>query len=334
MSDQSSAENLEPNNEPKNIVELPTPKAYNPELLERLKKYALDHGLSQAQIAVELGVHSSAVNKYWNGKPAGDVKRLEAVIEDVLKGAAKRRVVEEDLFPTNISETIFMAFSTIRRTNDFGVLTGNAGIGKSCSVTLWIEENPSTIVITAKAVARNARALERLIANQVDINRWDHRTTLFDFLTERLKGSNRLLIVDNGQRVSRGGLDYLFDLHDETKIPMVILGNPDELYAKIRPNDQMFSRIGYKRDLNEIEDPLGLCHKMIEKFAPEFKSCMDMLVKVVNQKGHLRALKKLILLAREILQSEKFKAKYQPEQWPKQALLAAHELLVRDYKLT
>ena len=54
--------------------------------------------------------------------------------------------------------------------------------------------------------------------------------------------------VDNMQRLHKGALQYLFDLQDETGVPMVGFGNP-EVLDTISKVDQMFSRIGIKDEI-------------------------------------------------------------------------------------
>ncbi|ODU24022.1 MAG: hypothetical protein ABS95_02520 [Verrucomicrobia bacterium SCN 57-15] len=306
-------------------------KTFNPELLTRLKAYSDTNKLSLNQLGLQLAAHPSAISKYLNGKPEGDVNRLEASIEDLLKNASSRVIEKkEEFFHTNITDTIFTAFNTIRHDIDFGLLTGDAGIGKTTAIQMYLAKNPLAINVYLHARARNALSVERLIASEIDIARWDRRMPLFDFICQRLKGSNRLLIVDNGQRLSRGGLDLLFDLHDLAEIPVCILGNPEELYPKISRNDQMFSRVGYKRDLNLIDNPLAPCKAMVEKYAPSFKNHFAIVAKTVNEKGHLRFLKKLLKKMEVLVNDPEFKGKYKPEHLYKQAILSAEEFLITD----
>jgi DNA transposition AAA+ family ATPase len=149
----------------------------------------------------------------------------------------------------------------------------------------------------------------------------------FEFLIEKFKGTNRLIVIDNAQLLSKSGLGFVFDFHDETGSPIALVGNP-EIIKRISSNDQQFSRIGVHW---KIEPPLDHMEvptrKTIHQWFPEHVDELYRLARqVAVQMGHLRALKKQLRLAREIMTN-------QPDISPTTAFRSAHTMLIRNYKL-
>jgi hypothetical protein len=87
----------------------------------------------------------------------------------------------------------------------------------------------------------------------------------------------------------------------------------------------MFSRIGIKREIKGNGRPQEDADMLVRLTWPEALGKLGTLpVQVVKERGHLRALRKQLLLARDIATA--FES-------PAEAFKAAHTQLVRDYAL-
>lgn len=285
--------------------------------------------LSLTQLGRELGINSSHVSKYLAGKPECDVPRLEAVIEDVLRSAALRRVERESLFETPVSKSIHSACELIQKTNDFGLIHGPAGLGKTSGVARYRTENPSALVVTLTRWGCDASGLAAALCAGMEMRGKAAGTRRADWLVERLRGSNRLIVIDNAHRMTRSALAWIFDFHDPesesgTGCPIALVGNP-ELLEKIAANDQQFSRIGLLRPL-KLTGAETLADAMLQRLCPAHAArLIDLAKRVVSERGHLRALKKHLLLMPEFLDAAGGD--------PRKAFLMAHTQLVSDYKL-
>jgi DNA transposition AAA+ family ATPase len=305
----------------------PVRKEFNEALRQRLKEYAIEEDLTNAELGLELGVHSTAVSKYLNGRPDGNVVRLEAVAADVLHNAARRRAIKIELFETNVSLEVNAACETIRKTNDMAVVHGPAGIGKTSGCELFVRFNPAALFITIKAWQRNANGIEALVWEQLATADWNGNERRCTYMERKLKNSNRLLIVDNAHRLKAAGLEYLFDFHDATGIPVALVGNP-EVLELIKRNDQMFSRIGLCIAISKPDhSKYKIVQQIVEQIAPEANGYLnDAGAVVVEQHGHLRALKKQVSLAKELKE-------HNPKLSWEVAFKQAHTQLIRDYPL-
>jgi len=301
-------------------------KPYNEELRAKLDAYrnSFDPPLTNRQLAKELNSNATAVSKYLHCRPEGDVAKLEATVEDVLANAARRRDVETTLVKTSVSRQVNSLCETIRKTGDIGLIHSAAGQGKTIGMQLYLRDNPSAIGITLTAWSRTASEIFDLLWEAVETRRWPGNVRRSHWLAERLKGSRRILLVDNAQRITESGRQYLFDFHDATGMPLMLLGNPEVLRG-IRRNDQQFSRVGIVQEA-KLTDGRALAEHLVDQLCPEGKdTIMDLAVKVIANQGYARALKKHLLLIPEVLSA--CKGDYRT------AFLAAHTQLVNDYKL-
>jgi hypothetical protein len=302
-------------------------KPYNAELVGKLREYAERNKLTQVDLARKLGSNSTQVSRYLSEKPLGDVVRLEAAIEDILKNESRLRQTKHALFPTPVTRAVAGVFNTIRETNDVGLVFGNAGIGKTCGVQLYCRENPSALQITCSAWIRSGRHIEGALFKLVESRGWNQCSNRGDWLVSRLEHSDRLVIVDNAHRLNGSGLAWLFDFHDATDCPVALVGNPSVLDT-IKANDQQLSRIGIKRELKWKSGQAGrAARELLDAMLPEAAAELeDQAAVVAENQGHLRSVRKEALLARKIKENSA------GENWAT-CFAAAHTQLVRDYAL-
>jgi len=302
---------------------------YNEELRAKLETYknSYDPPLTNKDLARELGVGTTQISKYLNGKPDWDVRVYESTVEDVLKAAEMRRAGDQKvMIETSVTKQINAVCETIRKTNDIGLIFGPAGTGKSVAIAMYSASMPSAIAITLTKWAANAHGIERLLFAALETRNYRKSgKSRAEWLLSRLRNSNRILIIDNAQRLTKSGREWLFDFQDATGIPIALVGNPEVLDA-IEDNDQQFSRIGIVQSV-KLQDASEIATKLLESASPEaHEQIGDLARTIASKKGHLRSLKKHMLLIPELLPA--CEGNY------REAMLAAHTQLVSDYKLS
>jgi hypothetical protein len=306
-------------------------KGYCEDLRKKLDEYRTtgrERPMTMSALGRELGVSSTRVNKYLTGKPEGNVAELEARVADMLKAASRRQVTDVTPFQSNVTATLHTIFELVRKTNDVGLVSGPAGIGKSVAIRMYCDANPTAIAICIPRWQRTDSGLVALLFAGCDTTSWDQKTPRGTYMAARLRNSNRLILVDNAHRLTAGAREWLFDFYDETGCPIVLLGNPEILDA-IRRNDQQFSRIGIHQKVElDPKKVREYAKNMIAALVPEPQDgLLDLAVEVAQQRGHLRALKKQLLLSQDLAGT----ATYDGDQL--RAFAAAHSKLVRDYEL-
>lgn len=306
-------------------------KTIDADLQQKLNDYKEKQDLSLSMIAKQLGYSDSQVSRYLAGKFEGNVVAFESKVSDLLKSVAMREGETGDVatFETIVTKQVNNSFEMLRRVQRIGLVSGNAGIGKTRAMELYTINNPLTLMITlSRFSGGSVRAIERALWSAVDTSSYKmlRDGSRGQFLMERLRNSGRLIAVDNAQRLSKRGLEWLFDFHDATRCPIALVGNP-EVLDEIRKNDQQFSRISLhtKADLKKTTSDVAM--EMLAKIWPAAADELrDVACQVAAQHGHLRA------LAIEIYTAMDF-VKKKPSLSPLEAFTIAHEKLVRNYRL-
>ena len=297
-----------------------------PTLRERLLIARDQEGLSTNRLARRLGYSPSVVSQWLNGAYKGDTVKIERRIEDWLSNYARRRLVGVSLIPSEATRTVISALEAIRQTEDVGVIFGDAGIGKTSAIEMYLAENPLAISVSLDRRHGTAIQIERLLAEVVDPGGRKADTTRWSRLLEALVGSGRFLIVDNCHRATRSGLELLFDLHDKTAIPIAMVGN-EEVLRLIDQSDQMASRIGISQPVT-MANPRPLVRHLVAEIAPGFTGRVeDLAEQVADGAGRIRAAKKELALAALIARRSSTPIA------PEAAFAAAHQRLRRNYAL-
>lgn len=283
-------------------------------------------GLSNVKLAQQIGYSPSVISQFINGEYPGDKEKLERRINDWIRNRERRRKQGVELIESDATKQVMSALEAIRRTNDVGVIYGDAGVGKTSGIVLYLQDNPTSLEITLNRWSRTDTAIERLVFQALDgASAWSGNTPRGEFIVEKLKGSSRLLIVDNAHKATKGGLEWLFDLHDETRIPVALVGN-EEVLRPIEANDQRFSRIGLKQPVTPGR-VRPLVKHLVNQIAPNFagKGVEDLLEQVAEQHGRFRGVTKQVALASMLAESAGLE--------PAASVKAAHQRLVRHYAL-
>jgi len=303
-----------------------TGKTFNEDLRARLAVYQEAENLTNGELAKQLNVGATQVSKYLNKHPEGDVDTLEAAAEDVLSAASRRRAVANlALFPTSVSRRVAVALETIRRTNDVGLIVGPAGAGKSCAVELYARANPATIIVTASRWNATACGLIRLVFDALESRSWKGNESKASWIEARLRGSNRLLCIDNAHRLSMSGREFVFDFHDSTRIPIALIGN-ESIERDLSACDQHSSRIGLVKRV-DCDDSMHVAKSLARQLLPSAEeTAADLIAKVAASKGRARAAKKHLLLAHDLLEGCNGDAR--------QAIKAANLCLLSDVRLS
>lgn len=305
----------------------------NRELAAALIALRNDQGLTNKRLAALLGIQGVSetfLSKYINDNLDREVPGFEAIAFDIVRAIRERMTFASSIYQTSVVRKMGNVLHLIRKTGDFAVLTSPAGNGKTSAIANFAAENPSAVCINLNATTRDAGKVEGLVFRTTDHREWKGQTSRFDFLVNRFKGTGRLLIVDNAQRLTMSGRQWVFDFADEAECPVALIGNPEMIDA-IRGNDQQFSRIGIAGSyaLEDAELHAASMH-VARQFSDDAtaEAISDLVAYIAARDGRLRAVRKTVILAQQ-LRAESPKLQHDP----RAAIRAAHARLVRDYSL-
>jgi DNA transposition AAA+ family ATPase len=298
------------------------------QLAEDLLTFRHQQGITNSDLGRRLGESSTFISKYLNDNLDRDPKDFAARARNILTALKARLEDATNIFETSVTKNIAGRIDMARRTQDVMLLVGPAGEGKTCGAKLFTAANPGTIYVELASYQRTGNKVAAAIFGKLERrNDWKGNSSRAEFITIQLRGSHRVIIIDEAHLLDATGRQFLFNLNRDTGCAVVMIGNP-EILDKIRRNDQHFSRVGVKGEpsLTDKELP-AVSLKVAEQFSnPEFaEEISDLIAFIASKPGRLRSVRKAVILAYELSHKNATE--------PRKSLREAHRNLVRDYAL-
>ncbi len=302
---------------------------FNPTLHQWLIEHIETTGLTRSDIGLRLGYRDgSTVSRYVSKTPAGDIAKFEARLTDYKHRTETLRNSTSDgeIWETSVLKQSHHFCEIVRSSLDVGILHGNAGIGKSTALRAFAQENLTVLYVETNASQAGARGMTNILLKCLSDNGLGPSQSRWEYIINALEGSDRLITVDNAQRLNKEGRDFLFDLHDATRCPIVLAGNPS-IKTSVAKNDQQHSRclLQHEVSLKAKEIP-NLAQKLTQKHFPNCPQVWPYAEQVAAQEGYLRALEKVLKTAVVFSELDGLSD-------PVQAFKAAHAKSTRNYKL-
>lgn len=241
-------------------------------------------GYQQKQVAQLLGVSVATVSLYLKGEYNGNVSDIDRKVDELIE-RDKAKVVEAKynaaFVPTLAARRGMevMAFAHVE--GEINVIYGSAGLGKTQMLKEYARRNSSAVLIEVDPSC-TPKVLLRKIAEAVGANARGVNNELLDSIVSKLKGSERLLMIDEAELLSTRSLEFIRRIHDLTGVGVVLAGMPRlliNLKGKNNELAQLYSRVGFACDLGNalIEEDLGLLAESAlgtsEFNAPLIKAC-------------------------------------------------------------
>lgn len=262
-------------------------------------------GHTLARIATMMGRSTAGVSQYINQKYAGDLAEMEKDIANLLRREEELEfsVAPPSFVLTAASKLIWDVLEYCDRTQKMGVITLPSGTGKTETANEYKRRNRNTVLITLDITCRSPGNVIRRVADRTGgQGRRYSISDLLESVIDRLKGSRRLLIVDEAHFMSWEALELMRKIHDCAKVGIVYVGQ-ERLYDQMRGNDgkaylfdQIYSRISIKRESAPVKK--RDVDVMAKTVWPELDApCVDALFQKARTKGRFRVMKDLLELA-------------------------------------
>ncbi len=228
-------------------------------LQEQLKEYMLQSGAKQAAICRGMGITTGALCSWLGGKYAGNSKNIEIAVENFLKREAEKRTeykLERKFIVTKVVRRVFEAARIAHLNGEIAVVYGEAGYGKTAACKEYHRENPDSILIEAD-LGHTARVLFLELHKTIGLSCEGSVHDLFSEVVDKLRGSDRLIIVDEAEHLPYRALELLRRVYDKAGIGILLVGMP-RLLANLRGKRgeyaQLYSRVGIAIKLSAIDD--------------------------------------------------------------------------------
>ncbi|HEV2329215.1 MAG TPA: hypothetical protein VGY56_10545 [Verrucomicrobiae bacterium] len=293
---------------------------------------------SNKRLAQRIGVSEAVVSQYLNDAGcvySGDVPKFELKAVDFLTNEARRRASGVTPMKSNEAEQMRVALEYIRKTSDAGLVLSASGEGKTCGIEYYLKENPTAIYYPVWSWACSKHDAASFLFKVAGQSGYDNRTKREVWAVDKLRGSERLIIVDTAHNLHITAFNFWLDIHMATEMPIAFVGT-FKLLTIVTGDVQLSSRIGFRDEIRR-KDAAGnlkvdrnLLNHMIQELLPKDNSFTPELThlcaQVASNQGCYRSVHKQLKLAVEIRSGEKILS------WP-DAFRCAHMKLIRDYDL-
>lgn len=238
--------------------------------------------ITQAQLSKETDTSESIISATRKGYYKGDVDKVKRAFRSFLIKYHEKKAEQPFKIPftlTTAASKVIKTAKSCQLNSKIGVCFGKPGLGKTTAIKEYAKNNPEVIVIevspgdTKKIFIRD---LHKALG-------FDGVSTFYQMrsdITNRLKNSGRLVIVDETEKLNHVALDTLRRIHDKTDYTfgILLIGTP-ELYHNLRGRkgeyQYLSSRILYNIELEALtkEDVEKIvlqvfpeAHKFVESF--------------------------------------------------------------------
>ncbi|EAV8178483.1 ATPase [Salmonella enterica] len=228
-------------------------------VITQLKDVMDTHGYSQGQVARAIGRSSATMNQYLQGKYNGDIADMEERISNFIRRVREKQNalrIDERFVSTPTARKGLEVLAYAHQECEICVLYGAAGLGKTITLKEYARRDDAVIFIEADPGYTASTLLEEL-CGRLRLSKNGNIHTLIDLCVEKLKGTGRLLIIDEAELLPYRALEVIRRLHDKAGIGVVMAGMPrliTNLKGKRGEFAQLYSRVALALDMGNSLD--------------------------------------------------------------------------------
>lgn len=263
-------------------------------------------GVTQAAVARAIGKSPTVISQYLSGQYPGDVPEIDKAVDAFLERQREKRETPKRIVPfvrTTVARKVMEVARIAHLENEIGVVSGDAGLGKTFAVREYTRLNPGVILIEAD-LGYTARTLFQELHRMLG---YDGRGALHDLFSDvvmKLRGADRLIIVDEAEHLPYRALEMLRRVYDKAGIGILLVGMP-RLVANLKGRRaeyaQLYSRVGVAARLERLteRDTLSIVTAIEEpaaRLSDDYHRCSG---------GNARVLSKLVLRSLRVAEVNK-----------------------------
>lgn len=261
------------------------------EAMEALRKYITDTGKTQTAVAKELDVSTGMLSSFLKGTYKAPHTVIPK-IQELLRMREKKKIAprKPDYVETGISRTVLNAIKYSHIQGQVSVVYGDAGIGKTMAFRRYLEENSLAVGITISPTYSSITGVNELLAEQIGVRERVARRITKEIVS-KLRGSGRVIIIDEAQHLTTRTLNHLRCISDESGIGICLIGNL-EVYTRMKGSGkadfaQLFSRIGMARPVMTIDITRDDVNRIFGQYGIDGEP-LDMLYRICQTNYGLR----------------------------------------------
>lgn len=218
---------------------------------EWVRNYMRRKNLSQTAMAKKLDISGGALSSYLGGKyPTAE--RITVKVQELMELTQQKTLTPKapEFAETTVTNMVKQAIAYAHMRGVVSVAYGDAGVGKTTAVQRYLQENQLAIGITILPTYASLTGVNELLSEALGVRERTDRKITREIIN-RLKGSGRVIIVDEAQHLTPRAIEHLRSISDMTQIGICFVGN-ERIYTNLLGNRkteyaQLFSRIGVRK---------------------------------------------------------------------------------------
>jgi len=216
--------------------------------MEKVRDYLEKSGMSANSLAKGAGYTAAALSQWLAGKYTGDNAKVEAALLAFID-RQNGKTPSVVFVKTSAVRKVRDVADVCRADGDIGLVCGGAGTGKTTACKHYAQNNHGVVYISANDGITAKEFFEDL-AKEFSLSDCGTIHRYFTAIKNSLNRKNRMIIVDEADRLPFRALSLLRSLFDETGCGLVLVGT-ERLKANVEGKgrdrskyEQLYSRIG------------------------------------------------------------------------------------------
>ncbi len=253
-----------------------------------------------------MGVSTATLSLFLTSSYTGDNETVAQKAMQFLElGAAREQMAASPPICMNVGNTkkILAAVKMAHEGNEIHLVYGPAGCGKSTALKYYAKKTSGTVYVEVDATTGSHRnVLISVLEAMGEIPKNRPTAQIMREILSMLKGTNRLLLIDEAQHLNERAFDTLRAINDKAGVGIIFSGNRGilkRMFGRFEMEyDQLFSRFGgfcEVQNYYSTEDISGI-YAGVQLDGES----VNHLRKVANQKGGMRRMDKQYRLAANI----------------------------------
>lgn len=258
-------------------------------------KSQTDNGFNQRSMANALGIAQSTLSALRSDTYTGNIIKMKNKIVNYLQREKDKTDSPKREMPfirTRAAENIFNIARQCHLDGEIGVVTGDAGFGKTVALKEYAKKYSDTILVEAD-LGYSARILFRELLREVNIELFAHLHDMFDAFVNKVRGTGKLIIVDEAEHLPYKALELVRRINDKAHVGVLLVGMPillNNLMGKKQQYRQLYSRVSAYYQLDKLDE--ADTKKLVDQMFPNNNGIHKDFY--AETKGNARTLSKLI----------------------------------------
>lgn len=241
---------------------LPQSGPLKPEQTEQVRQdfiaFTRENNISHKTVSRALGggFSKSTISLWLSGKYDGDVDRVTRAINQWMEDEAVARAFRrpDGFVETEVVTKMLAAMKMARTQGTMALIHGPAGVGKTMTAEAAATVFQGSIYVRVMQATRRGPGLIAEIATLLGLSTRNSGWRVQKSVIDELKGTNRMLIIDEVHQLHEKGYEAVRDLHDAAGIPIILIGTVDackHVTDITQHFGQFSSRIAVRCDITE-----------------------------------------------------------------------------------